>query len=87
MMNDTVGKLFIVVSTNGDLPTNQMRLRECVVCGGVFTRNQSREHCEIPCPPSLLRIGDVFPRPVSSFPVCSGRMMGDVPEFGMGQVQ
>ena len=44
MMDDIamVGKPFIVLSTNGDLPTNPMRLSECMVCGGVFTRDQSR---------------------------------------------
>jgi hypothetical protein len=52
MMNDTVGKVFIRLSTNGDLPKNPMRLHECFVCGGVFTRDQSRQHCEIPCHPS-----------------------------------
>lgn len=42
MMDDMamVSKPFIVLSTNGDLPTNPMRLRECMVCGGVFTREQ-----------------------------------------------
>ena len=50
--DDQVGKPFIMLSTNGDLPTNPMSLRECMVCGGVFTREQSREHSYIPCPPS-----------------------------------
>jgi hypothetical protein len=50
--DDHVGKLFVMISTNGDLPMNPMSLRECVVCGGVFTRDGSREHCEIPCQPS-----------------------------------
>jgi hypothetical protein len=42
MMDDMamVSKPFIVLSTNGDLPTNPMRLSECMVCGGVFTREQ-----------------------------------------------
>jgi hypothetical protein len=52
MLEDRVGKLFVVVFTNGDLPTNPMRLSECIVCGGLFTRDQSREHNEVPCPPS-----------------------------------
>jgi len=49
---DHVGKPFIVLSTNGDLPTNPMSLRECMVCGGVFTRDESREHSEVRCQPS-----------------------------------
>jgi hypothetical protein len=35
------------VGTNGDLPTNRMHLRECMVCGKVFTREQSRKHSEV----------------------------------------
>jgi hypothetical protein len=46
------GKPFIVLSTNGDLITNPMRLSECMVCGGVFTREQSRKHSEVRCQPS-----------------------------------
>ncbi len=49
---DRVGKAFTVIFTNGDLPTNPMSLRECMVCGGVFTRDQSREHCEARRQPS-----------------------------------
>jgi hypothetical protein len=30
-------KPFIVLSAKGDLPTNPTSLRECLVCGGVFT--------------------------------------------------
>jgi len=41
------GKPFIVLSTNEDLPTNPMSLRECLVCGEVFTHEQSREDVEI----------------------------------------
>ena len=54
MMDDIamVRKPFIVLSTNGDLPTNPMSLRECVVCGEVFTREQSRKHSEVRCQPS-----------------------------------
>jgi hypothetical protein len=55
MIEDTVGKIFIALSTNGDLPKNPMNLRECVVCGGVFTRDQSWAHSQIPCQPSLER--------------------------------
>ena len=36
MRDDTIGKSFNVIFTNGDLPTNPMSLRECAVCGGVF---------------------------------------------------
>jgi hypothetical protein len=32
--DNRVGKSFTVISTNGDLPTNPMSLRECMVCGG-----------------------------------------------------
>jgi hypothetical protein len=51
MMDDIAmaGKSFI---PNGDLPTNPMRLSECMVCGGVFTRKQSRKHSEVRCQPS-----------------------------------
>jgi hypothetical protein len=52
MSEDTVGKIFVMVSTNGDLSTNPMRLRECVVCGGVFTRDESRVHSDALCQPS-----------------------------------
>jgi len=44
MADDTIGKSFTVIFTNGDLPTNPMSLRECAVCGGVFTRDQSWSH-------------------------------------------
>jgi hypothetical protein len=47
--DDRVGKSFIVMSTNGDLPTNPMSLRECLVCGGVFTRDESRDHSDARC--------------------------------------
>ena len=50
--DDRVGKSFIVMSTNGDLPTNPMSLRECLVCGGVFTRDESRDHSDARCQPS-----------------------------------
>lgn len=52
MTQDRVGKIFIMLSTNGDLPTNPMRLRECVVCGEFFTRDESREHSEARCQPT-----------------------------------
>jgi hypothetical protein len=52
MTDDTIGKSFTVIFTNGDLPTNPMSLRECAVCEGVFTRDQSWAHCQILCPPS-----------------------------------
>jgi hypothetical protein len=34
MTEDRVGKLFVMLFTNGDLPTNPLYLRECWVCGG-----------------------------------------------------
>jgi hypothetical protein len=52
MREDRVGKIFIMVFTNGDLPENPMCLRECVVCGEFFTREESRKHTEIWCQPS-----------------------------------
>jgi hypothetical protein len=50
--DDRVGKSFTVIFANGDLPTNPMSLRECMVCGGVFTRDESREHSDARCQPS-----------------------------------
>ena len=55
MTDERVGKGFTVIFTNGDLPTNPMSLRECMVCGGVFTRDQSWAHSQIPCPPSAIQ--------------------------------
>jgi hypothetical protein len=52
MTDDMVGKIFIALSSNGDLPLNPMRLRECLVCGGVFTRQESRAHWGSRCQPS-----------------------------------
>jgi hypothetical protein len=37
-----VGKSFVVVFTNGDLPKNPMSLRECVVCTGEYSPVTSR---------------------------------------------
>jgi hypothetical protein len=51
--DDRVGKSFIVMSTNGDLPSNPMCLGECVICGGVFTQPESMAHLEALCLPSL----------------------------------
>lgn len=53
MREDRVGKLFVMVCTNGDLPTNPMCLRECLVCGEVFSRIESLVHTESQCQPSL----------------------------------
>ena len=50
--DDRVGKSFIVMSTNGDLPSNPMYLGECVICGGVFTHAESMAHLEAQCLPS-----------------------------------
>jgi hypothetical protein len=52
MTQDRIGKSFTVIFTNGDLPNNPLSLRECAVCGEVFTREQSREHCDVVCQPS-----------------------------------
>lgn len=50
--DNRVGKIFIRIFTNGDLPKNPMILGECAVCGEVFTRDQSREHSDARCQPS-----------------------------------
>ena len=50
--DDRVGRVFIRIFTNGDLPKNPVMLSECMVCGGVFSREQSQEHSYIPCLPS-----------------------------------
>ena len=55
MREDKVGKLFVMMFTNGDLPTNPRRLRECWVCGEVFNRIDSLAHTEMPCQPSPQR--------------------------------
>ena len=55
MREDKVGKLFVMVFTNGDLPTNPMSLRECVVCGDVFDRPAAMLHAESPCQSSPLQ--------------------------------
>ena len=67
MTEDRVGKSFIVILTNGDLPTNPMSLRECAVCGKVFTREQSREHYYVPCPPSSEQSHSIASEPRGRF--------------------
>ncbi len=52
MREDRVGKLFIMVFTNGDLPTNPMCLRECMVCGELLNRYEALQHTDMPCQPS-----------------------------------
>jgi hypothetical protein len=52
MREDRVGKLFVMLFTNGDLLTNPMRLRECLVCGEVFSRIDLLAHTESLCTPS-----------------------------------
>jgi hypothetical protein len=42
---DRVGKIFLVVSTDGVL------LRQCLVCEEMFTRQESAEHCRVACFP------------------------------------
>ena len=44
MMNDRIGKVFIVF-VHGT--------RRCLVCERLFTRDASREHCEVPCDPAV----------------------------------
>jgi hypothetical protein len=48
MRKDIVGKLFVKVITNGDLPKNPVCVRECVICGGVFTRSEYLAHEILP---------------------------------------
>ena len=43
---------------------NPMSLGECMVCGGAFTRDESREHSEVRCQPSPVKEGG------RSFPPC-----------------
>jgi hypothetical protein len=43
-MNDRIGKLFMVF-VHGR--------RRCLVCERLFTRDASREHCEVPCVPAV----------------------------------
>jgi len=64
--DDRLGKPFIVLSTNGDLPTNPMSLRECMVCGGVFTRDESRDHSDARCQPSRSQPFTLISRSVSN---------------------
>jgi hypothetical protein len=52
MRDEIVGKPFLVIFTNGDLPSNPMSLRECAVCGDVFTRDQTTAHYYAHCEPS-----------------------------------
>jgi hypothetical protein len=60
--DDRVGKSFIVMFTNRDLPSNPMYLGECLVCGGVFTRDQSMAHLEARCLPSPEQPYAIVPR-------------------------
>jgi hypothetical protein len=61
MREARVGKLFVMLFTIGDLPTNPMCLRECLVGGEVFSRIDSLAHAESLCTPSpeqpLARVG------------------------------
>jgi hypothetical protein len=52
MTDEIVGKSFLVIFTNGDLPSNPMSLRECAICGDVFTRDQTTVHYYAHCDPS-----------------------------------
>ena len=43
MKNDSVGKIFVVVSTKGDRPVKPKQLRECVVYGEcLLKKNRER---------------------------------------------
>jgi hypothetical protein len=50
-----VGKIFVMVSTNGDLSTNPMRLRECLICGEFFPCDKMQGHRAVPCQPLPLQ--------------------------------
>lgn len=60
--DDRVGKSFIVMSTNGDLLNNPVYLGECVICGGVFTHDESIAHLEARCLPSPEQPYAIVPR-------------------------
>ncbi|MGA2923855.1 MAG: hypothetical protein ABSE28_22355 [Candidatus Sulfotelmatobacter sp.] len=47
--DDIVGRGIIKIFTNGDLPTNPMLLSECLVCGGIFTFEDSWPHYKSEC--------------------------------------
>ena len=49
MRDDIVGRGIVKIFTNGDLPTNPMRLSECLVCGGILTFEQSWAHYKSDC--------------------------------------
>jgi hypothetical protein len=42
---DQIGKIFLVVSTQ------VVPLRQCLICEGVFTREEAREHYAVRCEP------------------------------------
>jgi hypothetical protein len=48
-VRDQIGKVFLVVSTDG------LMLRQCLICDGVFTREEAREHYTVRCGPSQQR--------------------------------
>jgi hypothetical protein len=43
-MEDTVGKVFVMFVHGTS---------RCLVCERLFTRDASREHCEVPCVPAV----------------------------------
>jgi hypothetical protein len=45
VVRDQIGKVFLVVSTDG------LMLRRCLICEGVFTREEAREHFRVACYP------------------------------------
>ena len=46
VVRDVIGKVFLVVSTQG------VMLRRCLICEGVFTREEAQEHYATRCEPS-----------------------------------
>jgi hypothetical protein len=46
VQRDKIGKIFLVISTQ------VVPLRQCLICEGVFTREEAREHFTVRCEPS-----------------------------------
>jgi hypothetical protein len=45
VQRDQIGKVFLVVSPQG------MMMRQCLICEGVFTHKEAREHFRVACYP------------------------------------
>ncbi len=43
--SDRIGKVFIVLSQD---------LRQCLICGGIFTRQAASEHATVLCMPGIM---------------------------------